>query len=272
VKEERKMQIEKCKSWSLLFQLSCSQHSISDFNSQISDFKFEIWSAILLTLTLYSLTPAATPPSTDDQLRDSLNSKTGDDYDRELLGDSAKTVDKDQVDDALQKRLQKELGQAAKKEDNPQNPLLSVAQTMRQVPQRLYKGDSGEETQFLQRQVVTDLQKLIDEAKKSAGSCKGSQGPRPAGIPKPAANPPQAGRSNQPARESGPQEPESSTSAAAKDAVKRMKSLFHAELRQKSNREEMIENPAEYFLPGFELEIEDYFRRLSEDQPQVAKP
>ena len=27
------------------------------------------------------------PPSTDDQLRDSLNSKASDDYDRELLGD-----------------------------------------------------------------------------------------------------------------------------------------------------------------------------------------
>ena len=42
--------------------------------------------------------------------------------------------------------------------------------------------------------------------------------------------------------------------------------------RQKSHRDELIVPPSEYFLPEFELEIEDYFRRLSEDPPQVARP
>ena len=34
----------------------------------------------------------------------------------------------------------------------------------------------------------------------------------------------------------------------------------------------MLELPGEYFLPGYELEIEDYFRRLSEDQPGKGRP
>ena len=35
----------------------------------------------------------------------------------------------------------------------------------------------------------------------------------------------------------------------------------------------MLEKPSEeYFLPEYKLEIEDYFRRLSEDQPEPVKP
>ena len=71
---------------------------------------------------------AERPPSTDDQLRDSLNSRTGDDYDRALLGDPAKPDGKDRVDDEMQKKLQKELGPAAQKEDKPKDPLLQVAE------------------------------------------------------------------------------------------------------------------------------------------------
>ena len=33
-------------------------------------------------------------------------------------------------------------------------------------------------------------------------------------------------------------------------------------------REQMIEEPGEYFLPEYELEIEDYFRRLSQEKPK----
>ena len=33
----------------------------------------------------------------------------------------------------------------------------------------------------------------------------------------------------------------------------------------------MLELPGEHFLPEYELEIEDYFRRLSEDQPDSGR-
>ncbi len=100
---------------------------------------------------------AGPPPSTDDQLRDSLNSKAGDDYDRELLGDPAKPDGKGRVDEEMQKKLQKELGPAAQKEGKPKDPLLQVAEEMREVQKRLDQRDSGEVTQYLQRQIVSDL-------------------------------------------------------------------------------------------------------------------
>ena len=34
----------------------------------------------------------------------------------------------------------------------------------------------------------------------------------------------------------------------------------------------VLELPSEHFLPEYELEIEDYFRRLSEDQPDMGRP
>ncbi len=112
------------------------------FKSQISN------CACLVMLLLASpLAFAAAPPSTDDQLRDSLNSKTDDDYDRALLGDPAKPDDKVHVDDAMQKKLEKELGPAAQKEDEPANPLLRVAEEMRKVQQQLDQRDSGRLTQ-----------------------------------------------------------------------------------------------------------------------------
>ncbi len=43
------------------------------------------------------------------------------------------------------------------------------------------------------------------------------------------------------------------------------------ELQQRPNHEQMLELPSEYFLPEYKLEIEDYFRRLSEDQPPAEK-
>ena len=111
-----------------------------NFKFQISNCRF----ALLYCCFWPARRPSPpSPPSTDDQLRDSLNSKTDDDYDRALLGDPAKPDDKSQVDDAMQKKLQKELGSAAQKEGEPTDPLLHVAEEMRKVQQQLDQRDSG---------------------------------------------------------------------------------------------------------------------------------
>jgi len=244
---------------------------------QISHFRFRISNLVVLTLAAGSFSFAADPPrSTDDQLRDSLNSKAGDDYDRELLGDPAKPDDKGRADDRKQKRLQKELGSAAEKEGGSTDLLLQVAKDMREVSPLLDKHDSGQETQRMQRQIVSDLAKLIERAKKS-GSCsgKGANSRRPTGSGK---RPPQnAGQpsenSPQPAMESKPEirKPEAIRAAAAKEARERMLEQFKPELQARKG-EQMLELPGEYFLPDYELEIEDYFRRLSEDRPDQGKP
>ncbi len=243
----------------------------------ILNLQFAICNLQFLLLFLGSFAFAADPPpSTDDQLRDSLNSKAGDDYDRELLGDPAKPDGKSRVDDPMQKKLQQELGPAAQKEGK-EDPLLKVARDMRDVQQRIGQRDSGPVTQHVQRQIVSDLAKLIDEAKKS-GSCSGkpsnSRKPTGSGEKKPPNNSTQAsGTSPAPAEKSDPKirKPEAIRAAAKEEAIARMKDLWGAEL-QGHEREHVLELPGEYFLPEYELEIEDYFRRLSEDQPNVGRP
>ena len=46
---------------------------------------------------------------------------------------------------------------------------------------------------------------------------------------------------------------------------------FDAALHKARGRA-VLQMPSEYFLPEYKLEIEDYFRRLSEDQPEPEKP
>jgi len=280
------LQIANCKLQiaNLRFQVSNCQYltlsfkfQISDLKSQISNFRSQIVNCIFFVLAVIagSTACAATPPSsTDDQLRDSLNSKAGDDYDRELLGDPAKPADGSRVDDQMQKRLQKELGPAAQREDARKSPLLlQVAETMRGVQPRLGQRDSGELTQSLQRQIVDDLEKLIRQAKQSGNGGKSSSDRQPAANGQ--TNPSQpAGDASARAKTSDPKPhrtPDEVRAEGAKEkAIERMKSMY-AEL-PKHEREHVLEPPSEHFLPEYELEIEDYFRRLSEDQPDIVKP
>src|SRR5208283_4586114 len=101
------------------------EYQIFDLRSQISNIRLSAAKIALLVLMAVHSAPAlaAEPPrSTDDQLRDSLNSKAGDEYDRELLGDAVKPDAKGRVDEELQKKLAKELGAAAQKEDKAKDP------------------------------------------------------------------------------------------------------------------------------------------------------
>lgn len=63
-----------------------------------------------------------------------------------------------------------ELLKALEKQTTPgeeeENPLLRVGQRMRDVQGRLVKADSGDETQNLQKGIVQDIDKLIEEIKK----------------------------------------------------------------------------------------------------------
>ena len=198
-----------------------------------------------------------------------------DDYDRQLLGDPIKPQDNSGVDANLQKRLQKELGAAAEKEANPKDPLLEIAKEMREVPPRLDRGDSGETTQHLQRQIVADLAKLIEQAKQSGQSgSSNSKGrmPTSTGQAKPGQDTGQpSGNSSKPAAQSDPKnrKPDGGGTATLKGRAWTLDS-FEAAL-QAHDRGQMNELPGEYFLPDYKLEIQDYFRRLSEDRPEEEK-
>jgi hypothetical protein len=229
---------------------------------------------------------AAEPPkpaerSTDDALRDSLDSHAGNDYDRALLGDPGKSITKDRRKQDMEEKLKHELGPAAQWEDQPADALRQAANGMRDAQTRLAQGKSDAITQQVQRQVIANLEKEIDEAKKSCQSA-GSTDMPPARKPTGKANgnpnrPTDRGSkaaSERPARASDPnvdRTPKQAANEQKRLALQRMREQYEISL-QAHPHETMFEGPSEYFLPDYEREIEDYFRRLSSGKPVEEKP
>ena len=182
---------------------------------------------------------------------------------------------KSRVDDAMQKKLQKELGPAAQQEDKPKDPLLQVAETMREVQQRLGQRDSGEVTQQL---AAADRLRPgeIDRAGEEIGILQRQEFQRPQAD----GQRQEAGKTRTALREFFGARPGKRSEASVsprrsrrggKKSPRADDESLSAEL-QGRDREQVLEVPSEYFLPEYELEIEDYFRRLSEDQPELEKP
>ena len=122
--------------------------------------------------------PPSPAPTTDDELLKSLKARSGEDYDRELLGEKPRAPAPGGGEaQKLQARLRRELGTAAAAEDDAQNPLVGIARQMHEVQQRMGRHDAGTETQFRQRQIVADLEKLIEQAKRS-GQCQSGSPPQ----------------------------------------------------------------------------------------------
>ena len=112
--------------------------------------------------------------SLDGELLKNLKTQSKSDIEREVFGPDGK---KDKLQTGagqggadLNERLQRELGAAAEKEND--NPLLNIAQNMFQVRQRMAQSDAGPATLNLQKQIVADLDLLIDQARKSPGNAR----------------------------------------------------------------------------------------------------
>jgi len=230
-------------------------------------------------LVLLHREPArAQPPSPlDQELLDGLGSDPLDPVDRNSAqpgaprGEAGDGASRGQDED-WQQRLRRELGAAAEKESD--NPLLEIARKMRDAQGRLDRHDAGSTTQIVQKQIVDDLEKLIDEARKAAKQCAGGQSRaqavaarKPVGQP-PAGGQPQGGQpSKQPAAESSPR-PRAASQPPREVDLEQVRAIIKelwGELPERE-REQMLESPPEEFLPKYELLIEEYFRRLSEEK------
>ncbi|NLE39200.1 MAG: hypothetical protein GX621_14350 [Pirellulaceae bacterium] len=173
----------------------------------------------------------------------------------------------------------RELGEAALPEETL--PLLSVAERMRDVEGMLRRADCGPATQHAQRQIVQSLAELLDRA---AQPCRaGSTAPcdktgNSATSPTDKSGEPSGERPAEDGKktDSGAKEPPEGEPGAGGNAKRvdperaraMMKELW-GELPPR-RREQMLQLPVEEFLPGYELLIEEYFRRLSEEKRQPA--
>ncbi len=217
--------------------------------------------------------PIAAAPSLNSELLKNLKAQSKNDIEREIFGPDEK---KDKLETGagqggadLNQRLQRELGAAAEKEND--NPLLNIAQTMFQVRQRMALSDAGPATLNLQKQIVADLDLLINQARKSAGQCsssssnpqqsaRNSSAPRP----KPGANAAQK-PGNKPAGASSPRSPDGQSGKPDMEEMRALINNLWGELPPHV-REQMLQTPMEDFIPKYQDLIEDYFRDLSNEK------
>lgn len=161
------------------------------------------------------------------------------------------------------------------------NPLLRVGRRMREVEGRITETQVGEETQSLQRQIVEDLDALIQQARNQQpqgcpkcndGSCADCQkaakqaGKQQQAKPNNSGKQQQQGRKEGQAREAAREASKGRPIAAklgAREAISKM-SWGHLPpaLQKLMNQVEDV-----VFLPKYEPLIEQYYKTLAEQDP-----
>jgi hypothetical protein len=126
----------------------------------------------------------------------------------------------------------------------------------------------------VQQEVLADLDKLIAQLSKqcqcSGGQCQGGQcnqppKPNPNSQPKPGKPGSALGQGKSSARDSTDRLDRTTTKPVDKGQVDEMVKALWGNLPERS-REQMLQSFSDEFLPKYELEIEQYYRRLSEEQ------
>lgn len=168
--------------------------------------------------------------------------------------------------------LLRELGQAGVSEDA--HPLLAIARQMRDVQARLGQRAADGQTTAMQEQIVAQLDALLQQARSQASASGESARQAPATAdrqPRPQPDVLAGGADRDPreapARESAdePRAPEPvAESPGQQRALHAMERLWN-QLPERQ-REQLLQLAPEQFLPKYESLIEQYFRRLSQDQ------
>ena len=194
--------------------------------------------------------------------------------------DTNKTAPLSDVDQQVQRELGGEdLGQA-----RDSNPLRMLAETMQQVQRRLRAKDLATETQQIQGRIVGDLDKLIEQMQQQ------QQQPQGGGQQKKQQQQQQKQQEQQQQSKSQKQKPKQKqgnkpggkpSSQPAKDSTTQVgaaetaetSSATHDQMMQDawgnlpaSTQQEMRSARPEKFLPKYSRLIEEYFRRLAEEQ------
>lgn len=152
------------------------------------------------------------------------------------------------------------------------DPLVHISQEMRQVEEYLQQAARRGHAEQLQRRIVDDLARLIDQAEqqksqnassskqqksKSTQERKGQQQPKQAQG--------KSGKdSNKPAEDSSNRLGKAEAARPDPELFKRMLKDTWGHLPAR-DREQMLQTTPDKFLPQYELLIEKYYRRLAEE-------
>jgi hypothetical protein len=156
-------------------------------------------------------------------------------------------------------------------------PIERLTRQMRDVQQRLQRKKSDADTQQLEKKILAELEKMIEQAsnQSSSSSSSSSKQTQQQGAERDKAKQPeqnqQAGsggkQQNKPARDSsqrlGKAKPEKPDMARLQDLMKDIWGELPPRLRQ-----QMMQSSVEHFVPKYEFEIEEYFKTLAERQQE----
>ena len=215
---------------------------------------------------------ASEPGSLDDKLLDDSPERLGGGVDADLFreGPEAAPPSPGAAEESLESRLERELGHAATSEGA--HPLLAIARQMRDVQTRLARQAADGQTTALQEQIVAQLDMLLEEARQqAAASAEGARQAPPAAEQQADAQPgDETGGDGDPqqapAREATDEPGEAETVEERPERRRTMQAMEALWNRlPERQREQLLQLAPEQFLPKYELQIEQYFRRLAEE-------
>jgi hypothetical protein len=150
------------------------------------------------------------------------------------------------------------------------DPLMRVSHAMRSAESLMPNVKQRESAEQVQRRIVDELTKLIDQAEKRSSQSSASQGKKQQKTgqrqlvqqPKPR----KSGRdSNKPAEDSSDRLGQAEEARPDPQSLKNLMKDAWGHLPQHA-REQMQQNSPERFLPQYEILIERYYKRLAEEQ------
>jgi len=208
----------------------------------------------------------------------SLNDLLLDDLDNDLLDgldaipsktDPKTTGDDQQSRSDLDRQLLRQLGEGEDLGEEASNPLVSISRRMRAAKGLIGQRNTSERTQRLQKEIVADLDVLIEQLKKqcSTGQCAGGGTKKPKGKPGSGSK---AGTgenqgNNRPAKDSTTRMGRTRDSRAELDRMRQMLNAVWGHLPPKV-RDQLQSSAPEEFLPKYEKLIEEYYKRLAEER------
>ena len=224
---------------------------------------FKIRASLLLaalTITPAILFAQAAKPKLEDELADDLL-KDLHKAAAPAKGKSVKPPGKEEAEKKLLQDLQggEDIGAP------PENPLARIGEKMRVSQEKIAGRDISAQTQTTQKEILSDLAKLIEQTKKQCnggGSGKGKPGSgkssAQAGVGTGEARP---GPASEATDRVGKSERENGEAADVKDVLRRIWGHLPEKMR-----DQMQAQLSEQFLPKYEKLIEEYYKRLAEER------
>jgi hypothetical protein len=229
--------------------------------------KLSIFAAVLLTSAMLALAPRAVAQQTDKPAAKSAKDDLLKELETDLLGDlpSAKKTTPGKSAGGTpspdEQRLRDDLKAGEDLGSAPEDPLLRIGRQMRAVEERIAQKDTSDQTQSAQGEIIDELKKLIELAKKQGGGGNKSASGRGTGQGGPGDGQVRPGTPQEATDRVGKSQTEATQTADVRDLLQRI----WGHLPEK-RLDEMRNALSDQFLPKYEKLIEEYYKRLAEER------